>query len=78
MAQPESCLDRESQVQTLTTQLRDHDVKVYYLKNMFYLINMLQKKYKVIDIKDKLTNISIIGLIEIEYNDNFNLKNEFN
>ena len=44
---------------------------------MFYLINMLQKKYKVIDIKDRTTNISIIGLIEIHYDDNFNMKKEF-
>ena len=52
-------------------QYIDH---IIYLRFMFYLINMLQKKYKVIDIKDKLTNISVIGLIEIEYNDNFNMK----
>ena len=51
--------------------------RMIYLRFIFYLINILQKKYKVIDIKDKATNISIIGLVEIKYNDNFNIKKEF-
>ena len=55
-------------------QYIDH---IIYLRFMFYLINMLQKKYKVIDIKDRTTNISIIGLVEIHYDDNFNMKKEF-
>ena len=48
-----------------------------YLRFILYLINMLQKKYKVVDIKDKTTNISIIGLVELPFNDKFNMKKEF-
>jgi hypothetical protein len=47
------------------------------LRFIFYLINMMNKYFKIIDVKDPITKISVIGIIQINYFDDFDLYKHF-
>jgi hypothetical protein len=51
-----------------------HPTLIYFI---IYLINMMDKKLKIIDVKDPITKISIIGIIKINYYDDFDLNKHF-